>query len=259
MITFNFIFIFIFGAMIGSFLNVVIARMPDNKSVVTPRSACPKCGHKISWFENIPIISYIFLRGKCRGCGVGISKLYPLIELITGLSAIYLIGLNSNSIEDLTSGFFNFSIFCALLCHFVIDLKHYLLLDKINLYLAVLFLANTLFYGNIFHSLIGALVGGLIPYLVTWLFYKLRGKVGLGGGDIKLWAALGIQLGPIGIIHNIWLSCMFGAIIGIFLIAIKFLKKDEPLPFGPFIILTASFQIFFKDSFISFSNKLLGF
>lgn len=105
--------------------------------------------------------------------------------------------------------------------------------------------------------LLGVLIGGGLPYLVTWLFYKLRGKIGLGGGDIKLWAVLGLYLGPIGIVHNIWVSCSLGAIIGVMLIFFKVIERDQPVPFGPFILVVASAQIFFDEFFHRFLSFLL--
>lgn len=250
---------FYFGAIIGSFLNVVILRLPESKSVVTPRSSCPVCHHMIPWYENIPIVSFLFLRGKCSQCKTKISWQYPLIELIVALAALYFIGFGYTGLSSLTFIFFKFSVFCLFLAHFIIDIKHYLLLDILNIYLAGLFL----FYGFFYHSFIfmglGAAIGAGIPYLVTWLFYKLRGKIGLGGGDIKLWGALGIYLGPLGIIHNIWLSCTLGALVGVLLIACKVISRDEPLPFGPFIIVVATVQIFKPDLIASILTNFLGF
>lgn len=252
-----YIFLFFFGSMIGSFLNVVILRMPDGKSIVTPRSSCNGCGKKIAWFENIPIFSFILLRGTCSSCNAKISWQYPLIELITGLGGIIFLTHIYQGYEQLVQGVLFFTLFCIFLVHFIIDLRHFLLLDSINLYLAAILGFYGIFYLSLIHMLLGAIVGGGLPYLVTWLFYKLRGKIGLGGGDIKLWAVLGIYLGPIGIIHNIWLSCSLGAIIGIFLILAKIIDKNQPVPFGPFIIVVASIQIFFGEQFSNFLSFLL--
>lgn len=256
---FYFIFLFIFGALIGSFLNVVILRLPDGKSIIHPRSRCSDCGHQIRWFENIPILSFVFLKGKCSSCKTKLSWQYPIIEIITGLAALYLMQDIVYGMESLVSGVFLFTVFCVFLSHFVIDLKHFLLLDSLNIYLGVVLLVYGIFYLPVMHMLIGALIGGGLPYLVTWLFYKLRGKIGLGGGDIKLWTVLGIYLGPIGVIHNIWLSCTLGAFVGVILIMCKIIQRDEPVPFGPFILIVASGQIFFQQHFSSYLSNILGF
>jgi len=242
------IFIFIFGSLIGSFLNVVIYRVPRNQSVVHPRSSCPNCKHKISWYENIPIFSYILLKGKCRGCKTKISLKYPLIELIVGLIAVNLFPYDLSA-ESLWIFSYFFSVACILLAHLFIDIEHQLLPDKINIYFLVITIPYALLNLPIFHWLVGGLIGFFIPLLVTWGFYKLRGQIGLGGGDIKLFGILGLLLGPIGIVHNIFMSCALGAVIGITLILSKKLDKNTPMAFGPFIIIVAAMQIFYPQIF----------
>ena len=143
---------------------------------------------------------------------------------------------------------FNFlfflGIFSAFLVHFIVDLKHQILPDSINIYLGLLFFTVSVLTKPWTHWLIGGGIGLGFPLLVSWIFYLLRGQVGLGGGDIKLYAVLGIYLGPIAIMQNIFLSCFLGAIVGLLLMATKIIKKENPIPFGPFIIITACFQIF---------------
>ncbi len=235
---------FIFGGVIGSFLNVVILRLPAQKNLVSDRSACPKCGVQLKWYHNIPILSFIVLRGKCGFCGTGISWRYPLIETMTGLISFWLFPSSLN-VESMTLYLFLFSLACVFICHFFIDLDHQLLLDKLNIYLLVLIIPYAVINFHWIHWLLGGLLGFSVPLLVTWLFYKLRGQVGLGGGDIKLFGILGILLGPMGIFFTIFLSCFVGAIVGLLLIATKKISKEKPLPFGPSILLVASFQIFF--------------
>lgn len=250
-------FLFVFGLIIGSFLNVVILRLPDGKSVVTPGSSCGNCGKSIRWYENIPIFSFLALRGKCSNCGAKISWQYPLIELTTGFAAVVFMATLYRGYDQFVQGVLFFTIFCIFLVHFIIDLRHFLLLDSLNIYLAIVLGFYGIFYFPITHMILGAVIGGGLPYLVTWLFYKIRGKIGLGGGDIKLWAALGLYLGPIGIIHNIWLSCSLGALVGMALILTKRIDRDQPVPFGPFIIIISALQIFFSDSFSHFLSFLL--
>ena len=237
------IFATLFGLLVGSFLNALIYRLPRGINIALPRSSCPECKKVITWYENIPVISYLFLRGKCSGCKTTISWEYPAVELITALFA-FLIAPTSAHSSELLNFFFFFSVFCAFLVHLIVDLKHQILPDSINAYLACIFLLISLFTQQWTYWLIGGAIGLGFPLLVSWIFYQLKGEVGLGGGDIKLFGALGLYLGPIGIMQNIFLSCFLGALIGILLIATKVIKRENPIPFGPFIIIVAGFQIF---------------
>ncbi len=237
-----------FGLLIGSFLNAVIYRLPRKINISTPRSRCPHCEKLIYWYENIPIISYILLRAKCSKCKNRIHWRYPLVEFIAAAVA-FVIAPQSFALGSVLDFVLLFTVFCSLFCHFLIDLEHKILPDQINLYLAAIFLINGLFNDSWQHWAIGAAVGFGVPYAVTWLFYILRGQVGLGGGDIKLFGALGIFLGPFGIIQNIFFSCFLGSLIGLSLIGLKIIDRKYKIPFGPFIIVVAAFQIFFPDLF----------
>lgn len=242
------ILIFWFGMLIGSFLNVVIYRVPRQQSVVKPRSKCPSCGNMIKWHQNIPVLSWLVLRGKCANCGFKIPIKYPLVELICGFIALNLFP-NSLEPEDLFTFVYYFSVACVLLAHFIIDIEHKLLPDKLNIYFLLITLPYVVFTTPYMYWLLGGAIGFLGPLFVTWAFYKLRGQIGLGGGDIKLFGILGLLLGPVGIMHNIFMSCFVGAIIGILLIVTKKMNKDTTLAFGPYIILVASIQIFFPKFF----------
>lgn len=239
-------FIFLFGLLIGSFLNVVILRLPLKKDLVFQRSQCPKCHTQLKWYHNIPLLSYLFLRGKCAFCKTQVSWRYPLIELLTGLVAYWLFPADVN-LQTLGMFTFYFFVACILICHFFIDLDHQLLLDSLNLYLGVSILSFVVLQFHWSYWLIGGALGFLGTLAVTWLFYKIRGQIGLGGGDIKLFGILGMYLGPTGIMMNIFLSCFLGAFVGIILIALGKMTKDKPLAFGPAIILVAAFQIYFPD------------
>lgn len=251
------IYAFVFGIMIGSFLNVVILRLPKKEDLVKKRSYCPACGNQLRWYHNVPLVSYIFLKGKCGFCGHRISWRYPLIELLTGLVAIWLLPAELN-LESLGFFLFYFAIACIFISHFFIDLDHHLLLDSLNLYL----LAIILPYAVIMHQwqfwLIGAALGFGAPLLVTWIFYKIRGQIGLGGGDIKLYGILGLLLGPTGIMFTIFLSCFVGAVLGLILIAMKKMNKDHPMAFGPAILLVASFQIFLPEIALKLQSLFFG-
>ncbi len=240
------IYALIFGLLIGSFLNVVILRLPKEKSVVFQRSFCPKCLSQLKWFHNIPVLSFIFLRGRCGFCHEKISLRYPLIEISTGLISFWLFP-NSSNAYSLGLYFFHFGVACIFICHFFIDLDHQLLLDKLNLYLLALILPFVLITYQWYFWVVGGLFGFGIPLIVTWLFYKLRGQIGMGGGDIKLFGIIGLYLGPTGVFFTIFLSCLVGAVLGSILILVKALDKNRPIAFGPFIILVASFQIFFPE------------
>lgn len=244
--TFYSIYFFIFGLLIGSFLNVVILRLPVRKDMVKARSACPHCGTQLRWFHNIPVLSFLFLRGKCAFCGGKIAWRYPLIELLTGLISFWLM-------PEVISGpslglfFFYFAIACIFICQFMIDLDHHLLLDSLNLYLLAVFLSYSIFSFTWSYWFFGGVIGFGAPLLVTWLFYKIRGQVGLGGGDIKLYGVLGTFLGPTGVMFTIFLSCFVGAVLGLTLIALGRTTKEKPMAFGPSILLVAAFQIFFPN------------
>jgi prepilin signal peptidase PulO-like enzyme (type II secretory pathway) len=255
----NFIFVsfsFLFGLCIGSFLNAVIFRLPKKISLSASRSHCPKCDKLIYWYENIPLVSYLWLRGRCSGCKTKISVQYPLVELTVGLFAALITPTAFDS-NALWSYFFFLTVFASFLAIVIIDLKHKLIPNGINAYLFVLFFSSVVLIKPWPFWLFGLALGALIPISVTYIFYLLRGQIGLGGGDIKLWAALGLYLGPVGISYNIFLSSFLGALIGGFLTLLKVVDRKTPIPFGPFIIIVASAQIFIPDYFDRLMSMLL--
>lgn len=240
----------IFGLMVGSYLNALIYRLPREIDTALKRSACPKCDKIIYWYENIPVLSYVFLKGRCSGCKNKISIQYPIVEILTAVAAYLLAPKNLNP-NDLMLFAFYFSVFCAFLVHFLVDIKHQILPDQVNIFLGLLFFAMAVVNLNWVHWSIGGLIGVGFPLLVTWVFYLLRGQVGLGGGDMKLFGVLGLYLGPIGIMQNIFLSCFLGALVGGGLMIMKIIKRDHPIAFGPFIIVVSFVQIFFPQFFKS--------
>jgi leader peptidase (prepilin peptidase)/N-methyltransferase len=242
------IFSLVFGLLIGSFLNALIYRLPRDINIALPRSSCPHCKKIIVWYENIPVLSFLFLKGKCSGCGGRISWRYPAIELLTGLVSFALFPI-STEWKLILNYLFYFSVFCVFLSHLLIDLEHQILPDSLNIFLGVVIFSYALYYYHWTYWLIGGLVGFLFPLAVTWGFYLLRGQIGLGGGDIKLFGVLGLYLGPLGVIHNIFFSCFLGSIVGISLILFKKMDKKNPIAFGPYIIIVATIQIFFPDFF----------
>lgn len=242
------ILIFIFGSLVGSYLNVVIYRLPRNESTITPRSKCTKCGKLIKWYENIPVLSFLFLRAKCANCSEKISFRYPLVEILVGFIA-YFLAPDEFTVNTLTIFALKFSIACSFLAHFLIDIEHQILPDKINIYLFLVILPFVFLSYPIEYWLVGGLIGFLGPLGVTVLFYKLRGQVGLGGGDIKLYGLLGLLFGPLGIMNTIFMSCMLGSIVGVTLIASKRITRNDHFAFGPFILIVAAIQFYFPEFF----------
>lgn len=244
------------SAMVGSFLNVVIHRLPimmerewrcqcaelngetapaqERYNLAVPRSACPHCGHRISAMENIPVISYMFLKGKCSGCGAHISARYPIIETVTALLSAAIAWHFGFSWEMLAALILTWSLICLTM----IDFDHQLLPDSITLPLLWLGLALNLFTGmftDIQSALVGAMAGYLSLWSVYWGFKLLTGKEGMGYGDFKLLAMLGAFLGWQMLPVIILASSLVGAVVGIALIAFRGHERNIPIPFGPYL------------------------
>jgi leader peptidase (prepilin peptidase)/N-methyltransferase len=247
--------IFMLGLLVGSFLNVVIHRLPlmmqrewaqqcqdliGNTSSETepltlskPRSRCPHCGHAITAMENIPLISYLVLNGRCKECKAPISKRYPLVELFTAI------------LSAIVAWYFGFgtAVYGALLFSWAlvaltfIDADHQLLPDSITLPLLWLGLIFNLF--NVYTDINSAVIGAIAGYLALWLVYHafrlVTGKEGMGYGDFKLLAALGAWMGWQALPMIILLSSLVGALVGISLILLKQQHRDNPIPFGPYL------------------------
>jgi leader peptidase (prepilin peptidase)/N-methyltransferase len=250
------VYVFLFGSLIGSFLNVIIYRLPRNEDFVYKRSACTHCGYQIPWYLNIPLLGFIIIKGKCRSCGVKVSYRYFIVELVAAIMAVYLFPENLGY-KELAFYLVNYATFCILLCHFWIDVDHHILPNSLNLYLLFISLPLIFFYGNILFSLIGLLVGLFIPGLVAYIFYKIKGVEGLGMGDIKLYGILGLLLGAEGVSLNIFLSCFLGAFTFIILQALKKVDRNTPIAFGPFIIVVAFIQLFFPHYFKLISSVII--
>ncbi len=247
MSTFIVISVFLLGLIVGSFLNVVIYRMPRGLSVVKPRSYCTKCGHKIRWYENIPVLSYIFLRGKCSSCGEKISVRYPLIEILTGLAAVaaYLKwGLTVDFI-------FNFLFLSLLIAITFIDIDFKIIPDELNLVGFFLGIVYSFFRHDfsVFDAFLGAVVGAGFLFLIGYLYFKFKGIEGLGFGDVKLMAFIGTYLGWFGSLFTIFFGSLLGAIVGITVAYIKGEKNKNryEIPFGPFLATGAAIYLFFGE------------
>jgi len=238
----------IFGALIGSFLNVCIIRLPRAESIITPGSHCPHCKKPIKFYDNIPLISYILLKGKCRHCNGPISIQYPLIEGITALGSLSLFMKFGPSL----SFFIYFAFVAALIVITVIDLYHQIIPDVISLpgigagLLASLVLPQFTF----FDSLIGALLGGGSLFLVATLYQWLFKREGMGGGDVKLLAMIGAFLGWKAVILTILLGSLVGSITGIIIMVLKGKDLKYAIPFGPFLSLGAVIALFYEAEII---------
>ncbi|OFV99268.1 MAG: hypothetical protein A3H28_02735 [Acidobacteria bacterium RIFCSPLOWO2_02_FULL_61_28] len=247
-------FVFLYGLVVGSFLNVCIHRLPRHESVVKPRSRCPQCSQPIAAYDNIPLVSYLLLRGRCRHCQARISPLYFFVELATGLLALFLysvFGLTGSFAKAATLG-------AALLVLTVTDWRERLLPDRVTfpgMALGLVFsqiipvedgmgLFLTRLFGldaipvrldSLFDSLLGALLGAGLLYLLGEAYFRLRGREGMGFGDVKMMAMVGFFLGPKLALLTIFLGATTGSVLGLLFIAASGKSSAYELPFGSFL------------------------
>jgi len=270
--------IFVLGLTVGSFLNVVIYRLPqileqgwksecrelleldaakDEKlSLSTPSSTCPSCGHKIRAWENIPVISYLFLRGKCSACGIDISLRYPVIEFVTGLLSFVIAWHFGFTLE----AFGALLLTWTLIALSMIDFDHQILPDNMTLpvlWLGLLFNLGSI-YTDIHSAVIGAIAGYLSLWTVFWLFKLLTGKEGMGYGDFKLLALFGAWLGWQFLPQIILLSSLVGAIIGISMIIFRGRDRNIPIPFGPYLAIAGWISLLFGEEINQSYFQLAG-
>jgi len=260
----------VFGLAIGSFLNVVIHRLPKmmerewhaqcaelrgepateapRYNLAHPRSACPHCGHHIGAMENIPVFSYLALRGKCAGCGARISARYPIVELLTGIATAYAAWRYGATL----AGFGAMVFLWAMIALTFIDVDTQLLPDSITL--PLLWLGLLLNIGGTFVNLqsavIGAVAGYLVLWSVYWVFKLATGKEGMGFGDFKLLAAIGAWLGWKILPLVILVSSLVGAVVGIALIILAKRGREVPMPFGPYLAAAGVIAMFWGTSLI---------
>ena len=267
------------GLLIGSFLNVVILRLPRRlewqwkrdslemlgepevydpppPGIVVERSHCPHCKHQLSWWENIPVVSWLALRGRCRSCQAPISIQYPLVELLTMvlvLCCVWQFGFGWR-------GFGAIVFTCLLLAMSGIDLRTQLLPDSLTL--PLLWLGLVASVDNLFitskHALVGAIIGYLSLWSVWWVFKQLTGKEGMGHGDFKLLAAMGAWIGLQGILPTILLSSLVGAIIGSIWLAAKGRDRATPIPFGPYLAIAGWLVFFWGDRMVGAYMRFAG-
>ena len=248
-----------FGLIIGSFFNVLIWRIPRNESIVWPASHCPKCSSPLKPWHNIPVFSYLFLRGRCRFCNAPIAFIYPLVECATGCAALviwlYLIRPHLILPPAALPGLGLQALFLLLTIPVsIIDIQHYIIPDRFSLSLLglgviVSFLPG---YPTPLDTLYGILAGGGSLLLVGWIGTALLKKGdAMGGGDIKLMAAAGALWGPQTALTGIIFGALFGSIIGIALIVRKKLSSEHHIPFGPFLSIGIWVAVFFGNEIIT--------
>jgi leader peptidase (prepilin peptidase) / N-methyltransferase len=266
----------LFGLVIGSFLNVCIVRLPSGRSVSKPASHCPRCKEPIRFYDNIPLISFILLRAKCRKCGEPISWRYPLVELINGLFYVWVV---------LEFGFGGEAVLIMILCSSLIaitfiDLDHLIIPDIITLPGMLLGLSFAPFYlypltdplpfhlGNLLphvslyltaflNSLVGLLAGAVPLFAIGWIWERLRHVEAMGGGDVKLMGMIGSFLGWKGALLTIMLGALTGSVAGILLILLKRHKMEKVIPFGPFLAFGAVMTAFYGPAIISWYLNLI--
>ena len=262
----------VMGLLVGSFLNVVIHRLPKmmerewhancldlqgqpvpdqpKYNLVVPRSTCPHCGHMIGALENIPVVSYLFLRGRCKACKASISARYPLVEAVSGALSLAVAVQYGYSHLTLFALIFVF----ALIALTFIDFDTQLLPDDITLPLLWLGLLLNLNNGftDITSAVVGAMAGYLVLWAVYWLFKLVTGKEGMGYGDFKLLAAIGAWFGWQLLPAVILLSSVVGSVIGIALILFKGKTRQTAIPFGPFLALGGIAALFYGQVLASF-------
>ncbi len=233
--------VFIFGLVIGSFLNVCIYRIPLDKSIVYPPSSCPYCGNRIKWYDNVPVLSYLFLGGRCRFCKEKISLIYPFIEILTATISLLIYIKYGLSIQMAVFLILSY----MLIVGSFIDLKYYIIPDRISFGLILFGIISSYFVDiGVLHSILGAVFGFLILYIVAVLGKIIFKKDAMGGGDIKLLAGIGAFLGIKGVLFTLFFASFLGSIVGVTLILLG--KKDisSRLPFGPFLSVSAIVYLF---------------
>jgi leader peptidase (prepilin peptidase)/N-methyltransferase len=226
----------VFGLAVGSFLNVCIHRIPRGESLLYPPSRCPGCGVPLRWFDNVPVVGYLWLRGRCRACRTSISLRYPVVEILT--MAVFLLHYAMFGWSALLAVRLVFA--CALIVLFAIDLEHHLLPNVITLPGIAVGLLVSLFLPPFFvDALIGALVGGGALWLIGEAYFRFSGQEGMGGGDVKMLAMVGAFLGWKSVVLTLVLSSVAGSVIGVLLILTRRGGLKHELPYGTFLALAA--------------------
>lgn len=243
----------IFGLMVGSFLNVCIVRLPANLSVVRPRSRCPRCERPIAWYDNIPVLSWLVLRGKCRGCALPISPMYPGVELLTGVIWALMAWHYPLQLEALRGALF----FTILLGIALTDAREYIIPDEFTwggLGLALLFSLLGGF-STLLPALIGAVTGFGLLWLVGFAGHLILKEEAMGGGDIKMMAMVGAFVGWQGVLLTIFLGALLGTVI---FLPLSLLGRRKLVPFGVFLSLGAAATWIAGSAIIAWYRAYIG-
>ena len=249
------VFGFVFGTVIGSFLNVCIHRIPQGKSIIAPSSHCPHCKKPIRFYDNFPLVSFICLRGRCRACNAPISLRYPLVEFLMGLfSLILLVQFGISALYLIY-----FALFASLTLISFIDLTHRIIPDVISLPGIIIGLVISLLHPqmSIINSLKGLLLGGGSLYVVASIYQLVTKREGMGGGDVKLLAMIGAFIGWKGVLFTILCSSFIGSVVGVTMMLISSADSKYAVPFGPFLSLGAMIYVLFGDPWISWYIGIL--
>lgn len=249
------VFAFLFGTAVGSFLNVCIYRLPKEESIVAPRSRCPACQSPIHALDNIPLISFALLRGRCRACGASIPWRYPLVEALTGI----LFALTVVRFGVTLQAAFLLTFLAGLIVISFIDLDHQIIPNVITLPGIPLGLLTGFLFRDppLLDRLIGTLAGAGFLYLVLFYGGALYGQEAMGEGDLNLIAMVGAFLGWKAVIVTILVGCLVGSVLGLGLIALRRLGRRQHIPFGPFLSLGAVVALFWGDRLIAWYLRLL--
>lgn len=243
-----YLFVFIIGTIFGSFLNVCIYRIPRGISIITPPSSCPVCKTRIKWYDNIPILSYIFLKGKCRNCKSNIPIKYPIVELFGGLIALCVFLKFGFALQSVFWAIFGY---CLLTLSFI-DLELFIIPDVINVLLLIFGVLFAIYNGAIIESLIGGVFGFVLFYALAVIFSKLLKQEALGFGDVKLLGAVGVWTSWVGVLYTVFVASLTGSIVGILLVFLFGKNFKAKIPFGPFLALSAFSYIFFGKELMHF-------
>ena len=247
----------ILGLCVGSFLNVVIYRLPHNMSLAKPGSHCPSCKYELHWYDNIPVLSYLMLGGKCRKCKTHISFRYTAVELANTLLWLLCVFLFWEKSIPLACIYI--IVLSVFICVFFIDLEHQIIFDRFQIILLVLGVASIFFdkdFGWLSH-VIGGVVGFAVFYLISWGFEKLCGKEGLGGGDVKLAGVVGLLLGWERLLLGLLIATIPAAVIMLILSKGKKVENRQ-FPFAPFLVVGFGASMLFGTQIIGWYLSLLG-
>jgi leader peptidase (prepilin peptidase)/N-methyltransferase len=282
-------FVFVLGTMVGSFLNVVIARLPAGESIVRPRSHCPICQDSIPWYLNVPVLSYVLLRGRCRACKTPISPRYPIVELLTGLLFVAALATFGPTLAALTAAIYA----SGLVVITFVDIDIWEIPDEISIPGLILgsVLRPLAFDAPWYDGLVGALVGACSLALIRWVHMAIRKVEGMGLGDVKLIGYIGAFVGLFGLLPTILVASTAGSVIGVVVLAVKRLKGEqtpkaapepppppepenapkageeeeeewEPppgaIPFGPFLALGGLAQMYFGPLLLRWFHRIVG-